>query len=290
MQELKGRTAFITGGASGIGFGIAGALVDEGVKVVIADIRISAAEQAADAIKARGGEAHAVHLNVADLDSWRKAADAAEAAMGSASLLFNNAGTSGAHAVLEVKTLDALEPEEWQLLTDINFTGVFYGIRTFVSRFKARGGPAHVINTVSMAGILPQYAGLPGAYVATKFGAAGLTEQLRLELMDNPDIQVSMLCPGITATNVRKTALEVAPFGKDLLPPGHVDEWAPVMAQAMDPDNVGKHVVKAVKAGSFYIFTHPEYRKMAEHYHGRVAAGWGESAQPGYQDELPPPV
>lgn len=290
MRELSGRVAFITGGASGIGLGIARAFASAGIKVAVADIRMEAAHAAAEQLCVEGGTAVAVAVDVACLDSWGNAADQAEARLGPVTILCNNAGTSGAQAVLQVDPLDRLPAEEWKFLLDVNLTGMFYGIRTFVSRFKQRGGFAHVVNTVSMAGLFPQYAGLPGAYVASKFGAAGLTEQLRLELMDFPEIGVSMLAPGITATNIRKSALEIAPFGKDVLPEGHVDEWAPVMAQAMDPENIGKRVLNGLRNNEFYIFTHPEYREMCDHYHARVAQGWGESAQSEYADQLPPPV
>lgn len=290
MRDLRGRTAFISGGASGIGFGMARALCAAGVTIAIADIRMGAAHEAVEQIRRDGGAAEAFALDVTELESWTEAARLAEERFGNVTIFCNNAGTSGADAVRAVDPLDQLKPEEWHLLVDINLTGMFYGIRTFVSRFKARGEPAHVVNTVSMAGLFPQYAGLPGAYVASKFGAAGLTEQLRLELLDYPHIGLSMLAPGIAATNIRKSALEIAPFGADVLPEGHVDEWAPVMAQAMDPLAIGRRVLRAIENDEFYIFTHPEYRAMCDHHRHRLDQAWGESAQPGYADELPPPV
>jgi NAD(P)-dependent dehydrogenase (short-subunit alcohol dehydrogenase family) len=290
MKDFKGKGVFITGGASGIGFGLARSFAEKGAKVAIADIRVEAAEEAAAKIRASGAEAIAVQLDVGNPDSWKKAADTAEAAIGPISVLCNNAGTSGAQAVVKVEPLDAMMPAEWELLTRVNFSGPFYGIQTFVPRFKARGGEAHVVNTTSMAGIMPQYAGLPPAYVATKFGAVGLTEQLRLELMDEfPNIGVSMLAPGTVATDVRKSALQVATYGGDVTPDDFEDAYADFMEAAMSPYKVAQAVVKAVENNQFYVFTHPEYKGMSDFFAARIAAGWGESADSTYADPLPEP-
>lgn len=291
MFELDDKAAFITGGAGGIGFALAQVFAEAGMRVAIADLRADAAEVAAEAIRRRGAIAIAIRLDVTSLDDWTRAADRAESAIGPISLLCNNAGSAGAEAIVQVEPLDRLLPEEWSFLVGVNFTALYYGIRTFVPRFKARGGPAHVCNTVSMAGLMPQFAGLPGAYVATKFGAAGLTEQLRLELAaDAPQIGVSMLAPGTVRTQIRKVASEVAPHGRSVIPPGHVDGFAPTMERAMDPLAVARFARDAIRRGDFYIFTHPEYRKLADHYHARIAGAWRDSADASHADALPDPT
>jgi NAD(P)-dependent dehydrogenase (short-subunit alcohol dehydrogenase family) len=290
MTDTKGKAAFITGGASGIGFGVAKAFAKDGIKVAIADIRLEAAQAAAKQINDSGGQAIAVKLDVGDRADWKRAADEAEAKLGPISILINNAGIPGAQAVVEVKTLDEMMPEEWDLLMKVNFTGQFNGIQCFVPRFKKRGGEAHVVNTVSMAGIMPQFAGLPPAYVCSKFGASGLTEQLRLELMDAfPQIQVSMLAPGTVATDIRKNTVEITSYAKDIVPKDMVDPMVEIMAKTMPPAKVGEAVLKAVKANQFYILTHPEYKAMSDYYRDRIAKSWGEAAAPGYEDALPPP-
>ena len=197
MEDVEGKTAFVTGGASGIGLGMATAFVGAGMNVVIADLRpdhiASALEQFAGS--GRSGNVHAITLDVTDRDGFAHAADEAERVFGHVHVLCNNAGMG----ILGPVTLARYDDWDWGL--GVLLGGTINGIQTFVPRMLVHGQGGHIVNTSSMAGVLP----IPGAaiYITAKAAVIGLSEALRSELAGE-GIGVSAFCPGPVQTNIRE--------------------------------------------------------------------------------------
>ncbi|WP_405163153.1 SDR family NAD(P)-dependent oxidoreductase [Nocardia sp. NBC_01499] len=249
MQSYDGRTAFITGGANGIGLSIARAFARAGAKIAIADIDAAALERA-KAELAELTEVESYVLDVRDRESYAEVADAAERDLGPVSLLFNNAGVASAMSVTE------LNYQLWDLAMGINLNGVYNGIATFLPRMLARGGVGHIVNTASGAGLAPVGAGF--LYNAGKYAVVGLSEALHQELADK-GIGVSVLCPGPVATDIITSSQRLALH--------HGATVTPEIAAALDQadaalkrhgipvDTVGEMVIDAVTNNRLYIHT-----------------------------------
>lgn len=252
MRDFAGRTAFVTGGANGIGLGLARALLAEGCKVAIADIRedsIAAALKTLDNQDVIG-----VPLDVASRESFTRAADEVEARLGPVSLLFNNAGIN------LFQTIDESSYDDWDWVMGVNLHGVINGVMTLVPRMKERKQRGHVVNTASMASFLagPQ----PGIYNTTKFAVRGMSESLRYSLAPH-GIGVSVLCPGLVKSHIYASD-EVRPDelkgGARPVNAEMVDRLEQVHQFGMEPDVIAARVMDAIRANRFYIFSHPEFR------------------------------
>ena len=252
MKDLAGRTAFVTGGANGIGLGLARVLLDQGCKVVIADIREDSIEQALAVLDNR--EVTGIRLDVASRKGFAAAADEAEARMGPVTLLFNNAGVN------LFRTIDDSSYEDWDWVLGVNLQGVINGVQTFVPRMKKRGLGGHIVNTASMASFLAS--GMPGIYNCAKFAVRGLSESLRHSLHAH-GIGVSVLCPGLVNSEIYRSD-EIRPAehakGGHATDPEFVQILGKVHQIGMDPVEVAEKVVAAIKANRFYIFSHPEFK------------------------------
>ncbi|HEY1486942.1 MAG TPA: SDR family NAD(P)-dependent oxidoreductase [Micromonosporaceae bacterium] len=191
-MKFAGSTAVVTGAGSGIGRSLARLLAERGAAVHVVDVNRSAAETTATEI---GGTAHAVDVTDAEAVE-RLAADVFRA--GPLELLFNNAGIGHAGAVVDT-TLD-----DWRALIDVNLMGVVHGLHAFLPRLLAQDRPAYIMNTASMAGLVPA-AGL-AAYSATKAAVVALTDALDIELIGTP-VRVSALCPGVIDTAIVGTSV-----------------------------------------------------------------------------------
>ena len=196
--DLSGKTAVITGAGSGIGRSTALLLARHGARVHLADINVAAAEAVVAEVERGAGSAVAHTLDVADPASVEALAEAVFAADGHVDVLHNNAGI-GHGANIEATTV-----EDWQRVIGINLLGVAYGVQSFVPRMLRQGRPASVINTASMAGIVPTAKMAP--YCASKFGVVGLSEALNAELSGR-GIHVSAICPGIIDTPIIATGI-----------------------------------------------------------------------------------
>lgn len=251
-----GKAAFVTGAASGIGLGIARALVAAGAKVAMSDIDADQLAAAAKELTDAGGTVVAVPFDVSDLEGWPAIADQAEAAIGPISILCNNAGVNGGGAV------DATPIDIWRWVFGVNVDAAFAAIATFLPRFKERGGRAYIVNTSSMAGLVPIKNA--DAYVASKFANVGLTLVLREELAGT-DIGVSAFLPGTVATNLNKTAEEQQAKRLGREPNESVIEAnGAALATGADPDLVGQQVVEAMQNNQFMIVTHREWLPLVE--------------------------
>ena len=266
MKNFGGKAAFITGGASGIGLGIARAVAEEGMKVALADIDERALEQAVSGLRQLGAEVMAVCLDVTDRDGWRRAAHEVPATIGPVRLLVNNAGVS-----TNGMPFGEITPELWDRVININLTGVYNGVYHFVDGMRAAGG-GHIVNTSSMGGLLG--ASLLAPYVATKFAVVGLSESLRLELADS-GVGVSVLCPGGVRTSIWRTSRPVRGLPDTETPP---DDVSGQSARAtMDPFEVGRRVVDGIRADEPYIVTHPEFREVIADRHERLMASFARA-------------
>lgn len=270
LADLAGKTAFITGGAGGIGLGMAEAFRDAGMNLVIADRDEAALADAARQLAAPE-RVLALVLDVADREAWNAAADAAEARFGRIHVLCNNAGVSGYDRIFDVK------PEYWNWLMGVNLGGVFNGVQLVGSRIASHKEGGHIVNTSSMAGMsLP-----PGAkmapYVTSKFAVVGLSEALRFEL-EHYGIGVSVLLPGTVRSRIGPNSMRYAPESTKS-PQREAAFQRMEKAKAAIPDavwhsprSVGDRVVKAIRANEFYIFTHRERIDVVKARHERIEA------------------
>jgi NAD(P)-dependent dehydrogenase (short-subunit alcohol dehydrogenase family) len=282
MPSLAGKTAFITGGASGIGLGMATAFVAAGLRVAIADVNESALATARSALP---GLAAAVKLDVTSSADWQAAVDQVEAALGPIEILCNNAGVSQGRFADGRDTTVAEMPEAlWRQVMEVNATGTFLGARTLVPRMLARGQWGHVVNTASTGGLMAP-AGI-AAYCASKFAVVALSESMRAELAP-AGIGVSVLCPGGVRSNLFASSVALRAKAPDAfagLATVGTDALRAEQAKRMDPVRVGEMVLRAITGNAMYIIPHPEYRGHIEERHAALVAGFGDSAQPGYRD------
>ena len=263
MKNLSGRVAFITGGASGIGLGIARSFLRAGIRVAIADVSREHLDDAAAQLATEPGEHLLLQLDVTDRAAFARAADAAEQRFGKVHLLCNNAGIGSGPAMLTATF------EDWDRMIGINLMGVVNGIVTFLPRILAHGEGGYVVNTSSMAGILP----MPepgGIYTTTKFAVRGMTESLRIALAPK-GIGAAVLCPGLTKTRILDRAREAKKQGKAAtLSAGFVD----AQLNAMDPLFVGQAVLEGIERNDGYILPHGEFIDEVHAMHEEIEAAF----------------
>ena len=274
MQDLEGKTAFITGGASGIGLSMAKSFLGAGMRVVIADVDEKALAAAAKTLKGANTELLTVQLDVTDRQQFAAVADKVEAEFGAVDVLCNNAG------VYRGGTIDKVTYEDWDWVMGVNVGGVVNGVQTFVERMKARGTGGHIVNTSSMAGMTTS-PGL-GVYNASKFAVVGMSEAMQGDLAED-NIGVSILCPGMVRTRI----LESERTRPDDFEPGdqtaetaakeHNELMQMAMGTGIDPDEVGEMVLQGVKANQLYLFPHPEMKEATAARFGHILDAFGEA-------------
>lgn len=253
-MDVEGRTAFVTGGASGIGLGMTTAFVAAGMNVVIADLRRDHIESALEGLA--GKNVHAIELDVTDREGFARAADEAESVFGNVHVLCNNAGMG----ILGPVTLARYDDWDWGL--GVLLGGVVNGIQTFLPRLLAQGECGHIVNTSSMAAVLP--IGGAAIYITAKAALIGLSEALRSELAEE-GIGVSAFCPGPVQTNIREGGrTRPQRYGDS----GYTElerelEDRPNSPLWMDPVECGERVLDGIRRNDLYIFTHREFREGA---------------------------
>jgi NAD(P)-dependent dehydrogenase (short-subunit alcohol dehydrogenase family) len=252
MELSSARHAFITGGASGIGLGIAGALARRGIAITIADIN----QQALDAVVAERPRGFlGIALDIRDRKAWAQASSQAEAAFGPVDILINNAGIG-----FDGRELADTDPAVFEKVIAVDLIGVFNGVSAFGAAMRARKA-GHIVNTASVMGLT---AGAPtmGAYSVAKSGVVALSEALRAEMAPH-GIGVSVLCPGFVASNLAETTARLGGEVKDmrqLTGAGNV---------AMSAVTAGDIVARGISQNLAYIITHPQY---LEHVEKRMTA------------------
>ncbi len=255
MKDTEGKVAFITGGANGAGFGMAQVFSKNGMKVVIADIRQDSLDQAM-AHFGRNSNVHPIRLDVTDREGFTRAADETERIFGKVHVVCNNAGIN-LFVPMEECTYN-----DWDWVMGVNFGGVVNGIQTFVPRIRKHGQGGHIVNTASMAALLPSAAA--GIYTASKYAVRGLSEALRLTLYPY-NIGVSVFCPGLINSMIYESE-KVRP--ERLASPENTAKSMQFMnilpeihKAGMDPEEVGEKVLAGIRRNDSYIFSHPEFKE-----------------------------
>lgn len=268
MRDLTGKTAFITGGASGLGLAMAHAFGGAGMNVMLADIEEAPLQAAAADLEARQVRVASVLCDVADRAAVSAAAEATVAAFGKVHVVCNNAGVGAGGPIGEVK------PADWDWIVAVNLMGVVYGMEAFLPHVRAHGEGGCFVNTASMAGMIS----VPGMepYTATKYAVVGMSEGWAGQLAPE-NINVAVLCPGFVKTRIDQSGrTRQAKYGGPASPaetPG-----SPLVAGGIDPERVGRRVLEAVQNDERYIFTHPDMRGLVENRFGQIMAGFAAAA------------
>jgi NAD(P)-dependent dehydrogenase (short-subunit alcohol dehydrogenase family) len=264
VDRIEGRTAFVTGGASGIGLAIAETLVAEGARVVLADWNSTSLERESARL---GSPARGVELDVRDRAGWQRAKRTTEDTFGPIEILVNNAGVGP-----DQNELADMPPENFDRLVAIMLTGIFNGIHTFAAGMRERA-EGHIVNTASMAGLVAS--ARLGAYTASKFAVVGLTEVLRAE-MEPHGVGVSVLCPGLIRTNLGSDNPNSTPAQRQA-----------AFAAGLDPSVVGAQVLDAIRHNDLYVITHGEYGPAVDQRAARIRQAFDKAPKRGPGDNLP---
>lgn len=259
MRELHDKVVFVTGGASGIGLGIAKALVAAGPKVVLADLRADHIEAALAWFDSQqqGARVHAIRLDVTDRAAMAAAADETARVFGEVNILVNNAGV-GIQVPFEGVTY-----EDWDFGLGVNLGGVINGLQTFLPRMRAHGQEGHIVNTSSLSTMVPMPAQFV-IYVAAKAAITAISEVLQPELAP-ARIGVSVLLPGPVDTNIheivknRPAQFQLGPAFDAAARAGGTKIEFP---SSLNPDDVGRRTVEGIRNNELYIVTHGEWREQ----------------------------
>jgi NAD(P)-dependent dehydrogenase (short-subunit alcohol dehydrogenase family) len=264
--KIAGRTAFITGGANGIGLGIARAFARAGAKVAITDIDADALGKAEAELRELT-DAVGLVLDVRDREGFERAALRVEDTLGQVSLLFNNAGVAGGAPA------DKMSYELWDWGLGVNLLGVINGVQTFLPRMVMRKQGGHIVNTASGAGLAASGSGV--LYHTAKYAVVGMAESLALELAPF-NIGVSVLCPGPVATDIISRTRKLQPVDAPKMSDeqfatahAHTMRMRNWLAQGANPDAVGEMVLDAVCNNQLYVHTD---RYMAPFIEARAKA------------------
>ncbi len=267
LRDFEGKTAFVTGGASGIGLALGRAFLDAGMKVMLADVEASALEKALQSLGNYDNRVRGVACDVADPDSVERAAQAAFDAFGNVHVVCNNAGVAAGGGI------DNISIDNWRWVLDVNVMGVVYGVRSFLPHMQKHGEGGHIVNTASMAGMINGMGFSP--YAATKFAVVAMSEGLAVQLQPY-GIGVSVLCPEFVRTRIGESGRNRPErYGKapELNPASPaaavVAEIARRLQAGIDPAEVAAKVLAAIRNEELYIFTHPNMRQSVD---GRFAA------------------
>jgi NAD(P)-dependent dehydrogenase (short-subunit alcohol dehydrogenase family) len=267
MRELAGKTAFITGGAGGIGFALGRAFAEAGMKVMLADIETEALIAAVKSLHNVGPEVRGVLCDVADAANVDRAARETIEAFGNVHVVCNNAGVAAAGGI------DNISLDNWRWVLDVNLMGVLHGVRAFLPHIRAHGEGGHIVNTASMAGMDGGLGFSP--YTAAKFAVVGMSEGLAQQLKPH-GIGVSVLCPHFVRTRIHESGRnrperygETQTFDP-ASPAGQMLAFISAsIAAGLDPADVAGRVLAAIREDELYVFTHPD---MRGHVDARFAA------------------
>ena len=278
MRNLAGRTAFVTGGASGIGLALGRSFAEAGMKVMLADIETDALAAAVETLRAFGPKVRGIACDVADPASVERAAEASYAAFGNVHVVCNNAGVGGGSGI------DTIALDTWRWVLDVNLMGVLHGIRSFLPHLRAHGEGGHIVNTASMAGMNSGLGFSP--YSASKFAVVNMSEGLARQVAPL-GIGVTVLCPGFVRTQIWESARNrperygptrtpdpASPAGK------LAAQLAELGQSGLDPQGVAAQVVAAIRADELYVFTHPDggWRAELEERFGAILAAMDKAA------------
>ena len=278
MQELAGRTAFVTGAASGIGFALSQTFAEAGMNVMLADIETDVLTAAVGKLHDFGPNVRGVRCDVADPASVELAAKASYEAFGNVHVVCNNAGVGGGSGI------DNISLDTWRWVIDVNLMGVLHGIRTFLPHIQAHGEGGHIVNTASMAGM---NSGLGfSAYSASKFAVVNMSEGLAKRLIPL-GIGVTVLCPGFVRTRIWESGRNRPErYGATHIPhpasaAGKLIAQLTELGRAgLDPSDVAAQVLTAIRENELYVFTHSgaDWRAELEERFAAILAAMDKAA------------
>jgi NAD(P)-dependent dehydrogenase (short-subunit alcohol dehydrogenase family) len=276
MRELAGKTAFVTGGAGGIGFALGRAFAEAGMNVMLADIETEALAAAVKSLHNSGPDVRGVLCDVADPLSVEGAAKASYEAFGNVHVVCNNAGVAAAGGI------DNISLDNWRWVLDVNLMGVLHGIRSFLPHIRAHGEGGHIVNTASMAGMNGGLGLSP--YVASKFAVVGMSEGLAAQLKPL-GIGVSVLCPSYVRTRIGESGRNRPErYGAtQTLDPASpaaamVAEITARLQAGLDPAAVAARVLEAIRNDELYVFTHPGMREGVDERFAAIRAAMDKVA------------
>jgi NAD(P)-dependent dehydrogenase (short-subunit alcohol dehydrogenase family) len=277
MHELAGKTAFVTGGASGIGLALGRAFAQAGMHVMLADIETEALAAAVKSLGDVGPGVRGVDCDVADALSVERAAQATYRAFGNVHVVCNNAGVAAGGGI------DHISLDNWRWVLDVNLMGVLHGIRSFLPHIRGHGEGGHIVNTASMAGMTGGLGFSP--YTASKFAVVGMSEGLSAQLKPH-GIGVSVLCPSYVRTGIgasgrnRPQRYGASPTLDPASPAAAmVAEIALRLQAGLEPDAVAARVLDAVRNDEIYVFTHPESREEVDKRFAAIRAAMDKVAR-----------
>jgi NAD(P)-dependent dehydrogenase (short-subunit alcohol dehydrogenase family) len=272
VREFQGRTAVVTGAASGIGRALAVEAARRGMRVALADVDEKGLEETRKLAAAQGAKPLVRRTDVSREDEVAALADAVDRELGGAHLLFNNAGVLVGGCIWE------RTPDDWKWVLGVNVFGVIHGIRTFVPRMLAAKQPGHVVNTASVGGLLT--GGFLSPYVVSKHAVVALSEALHYELAArSAEIGASVLCPGAVKTGIwRSERIRPADLAQTATPKGaderaFLDGMTAAIDAGIDASEMAPMVFDSVAAGRFWILPDPSFVPLIEQRFSGILAG-----------------
>ena len=248
MRAFDGKVAVITGAASGIGRALAQRCALAGMRVVLADKQAETLRATAAELQASGATVLAVPTDVSQAREIEGLAEATITTFGAVHLLCNNAGVGIVTPILDSSAAD------WEWALGVNLWSVIHAVRVFLPLMREQDEPCHIVNTASIAGLIAP-PGL-GVYRTTKHAVVAFSEALYHELRERaPQINVSVLCPGIVKTQIMNSAQRA---GEASMDPTEAQRLQRALEDGMAPEQVAELVLRAVREEQFYILTHPE--------------------------------
>lgn len=280
MKDVKDKVAVVTGAASGIGRGMAETFVAAGMKVVLSDIESDALDQTIRSLRDAGADVLAMRTDVSRPEQVDELARQTLKKYGAVHVLCNNAGiATGVGGGASWKS----SLNDWHWILGVNLMGVVHGIRSFLPVMIEQDTEAHIVNTASLAGLIPSSA----LYGTTKFAVVGLSESTYLELQrGGHKPKMSVLCPGFVDTNIidseRNRPAEFTDQTPRQAPPDEAfREWfSELLKNSLSPREVGKHVLAAIREERFYILTHPEWNPLIEQRMKDILSGNNPTLRP----------
>lgn len=267
MRDLKGKTAFVTGGSSGIGLGIVKVLAEEGMKVAFSYRRQDHLDETMAYFRDKPGQfVHPIKIDVTDRAGLAAAKSEIESVYAPVQVLINNAGV-GVHGPMAQASFS-----DWDWVMSVNIGGVVNSIVTFLPSMLVSGQEAHIVNVASMGGIAAL--GAVGLYTTTKYAVVGLSEALRTDMIGS-NVGVSVYCPGTVKSNIGEGGQMRPERFRDT---GYAPRQQPkegetsFMDLAMDAVQAGRHVLKGIKDNQLFIISHPEYRDVLRARHAKIEA------------------
>ena len=282
MKDLSGKTAVITGAASGIGLELAKQFGASGMNLVLADIERPALDQAAAELSAAGYPVLAHEIDVREHAQIIELERVARERFGNIHVLCNNAGVGAGGLVADPDNLEA-----WRWTIDINLWGVIYGCKVFLPGMLEHGEPSHIVNTASMAGL--GSAPTMGPYNISKYGVVALSETLSKEMqLASSAVGVSVLCPAFVATGIARSDRNMPAEVKATMPDrgdtvsGMQGAIEAMVANGISTEIVGAAVLDAVRNDHFWILTHDEAKPGVMQRAEDIVNGVNPTVQPGF--------